>query len=145
MTAMQATVQDGGGWLGDRYSKRWIAAGCMLAHAIALLLLATATTFRMVLAFAMLHGLAWGLRGPLMAAIRADYFGSLSFGTITGISSLIAMVGMLAGPLVAGVLADRTGCYVPGFSVLAAVAAVGSVFFVMARPPKLPRETVPVQ
>jgi sugar phosphate permease len=139
MTAMQATVQLGGGWLGDRFSKRWIAAGCMLAHAVALLLLAMATTFWMVLAFAVLHGLAWGMRGPLMSAIRADYFGSLSFGTITGISSMIAMVGMMGGPLVAGVLADRTGSYVPGFSVLAALAAVGSVFFVLARRPKLPR------
>jgi OFA family oxalate/formate antiporter-like MFS transporter len=92
-----------------------------------------------VLGFAVLHGLAWGLRGPLMSAIRADYFGSLSFGTITGISSMIAMVGMMGGPLVAGVLADRTGSYVPGFSALAALAAVGSVFFVLARRPKLPR------
>jgi MFS family permease len=111
----------------------------MLAHAAALLLLATATTFWMVLAFAVLHGLAWGMRGPLMSAIRADYFGSLAFGTITGISSMIAMIGMMAGPLVAGMLADRTGSYVPGFSVLAALAAVGSVFFVLARRPTLPR------
>jgi len=32
----------------------------------------------MVVVFAVLHGLAWGVRGPLMAARRADYFGSAS-------------------------------------------------------------------
>jgi OFA family oxalate/formate antiporter-like MFS transporter len=89
----------------------------------------------MVLLFAVLHGLSWGMRGPLMAAIRADYFGSASFGTITGVSSMIVMFGMILGPLVAGVLADRTGSYVPGFSVLAALAAAGSVAFWRARRP----------
>ena len=33
------------------------------------------------------HGLAWGIRGPLMVALRADYFGPKSFGTIMGVSS----------------------------------------------------------
>jgi len=71
----------------------------------------------------------------LMAAIRADYFGAASFGTITGVSSMIVMFGMILGPLVAGVLADRTGSYVPGFTLLATLAAAGSVAFVMARRP----------
>ena len=45
------------------------------------------------------------------------------------------MFGMMLGPLVAGILADRTGSYLPGFSVLAAFAAAGSVAFVLARRP----------
>ncbi len=45
------------------------------------------------------------------------------------------MFGMILGPLVAGVLADRTGSYVPGFSVLAALAAAGSVAFWWAKRP----------
>jgi MFS family permease len=70
-----------------------------------------------------------------MAAIRADYFGSASFGMISGLSSMIVMLGMIVGPLVAGILADRTGSYVPGFVVLALLAALGSVAFILARPP----------
>ena len=135
LTIMQATGQFSGGWLGDRFSKRWICAGCMLGHATALLVLAVASAYWMVLAFAVLHGLSWGMRGPLMAAIRADYFGSASFGTITGVSSMIVMFGMILGPLVAGVLSDRTGSYVPGFSLLAALAAAGSVAFARAKRP----------
>jgi sugar phosphate permease len=139
MTVMQGIGQVSGGWLGDRFSKRRIAAGCMLAHAAGLLVLAFVSAFWMVLAFAVLHGLGWGMRGPLMSAIRADYFGSAAFGTITGLSSMVLMVGMMGGPLVAGILADRTGSYELGFSVLAALAAVGSVFFLRARRPTLAR------
>jgi MFS family permease len=136
LTVTQAASQIGGGWLGDRFSKRRIAAICMLGHAVAMVMLALATAFWMVLIFAVLHGVAWGLRGPLMSAMRADYFGSRSFGTITGVSSMFVMIGMMAGPLVAGILADRTGSYVPGFSVLAAMAALGSIFFALARRPR---------
>src|SRR5688500_10874945 len=135
LTVMQAVGQLSGGWLGDRFSKRRIAAACMLGHAVALVVLATATTFVMVLLFAVLHGLSWGMRGPLMAAIRADYFGSRAFGTITGLSSMVVMFGMMLGPVVAGVLADQTGSYVPGFSVLAALSALGSLAFLRARRP----------
>jgi MFS family permease len=70
-----------------------------------------------------------------MAAIRADYFGSGSFGTITGVSSMVVMMGMMAGPLIAGVLADRTGSYESGFRLLALLAGLGSVFFIFARRP----------
>jgi len=138
MTVMQVVGQVSGGWAGDRFSKRAIAAGCMVAHAVALLLLASATAFWMVTAFAVLHGLAWGGRGPLMSALRADYFGSAAFGTIMGTSSLVVMLGMMAGPLVAGILADRTGSYELGFTILASLAGAGSIFFVLASPPRKP-------
>jgi len=138
MTGMQITGQICGGWAGDRYEKRAIAAGCMVGHAAGLLLLAFATAFWMVLGFAVLHGVAWGMRGPLMSSIRADYFGSTSFGMISGLSSTIVMLGLIGGPLIAGVLADRTGSYQGGFSILATLAALGSIFFVLARRPRRP-------
>lgn len=144
LTGMQIVGQLAGGYLGDRLNKRAIIVACMAGHAVGLLLLAFAVNFLMVFAFAVLHGLAWGGRGPLMQAIRADYFGRTSFGTITGFSSLIVMMGMTAGPIIAGVLADRTGNYEAGFTVLAGLAALGSVFFILARPPRRPGEaTVP--
>jgi sugar phosphate permease len=63
----------GVGWLiGDHFEKRYIAATCMLMHAGGLLLLAYAVAAPMVLAFAVLHGAAWGLRGPFMQAMRAE-------------------------------------------------------------------------
>jgi sugar phosphate permease len=138
LTVSQIVGHIGGGWVGDRGPQRLIAAGCMVGHAVALLLLAVATSYWMVIAFAVIHGLAWGTRGPLMAAIRADYFGSAAFGTISGASSMVAMLGMMGGPLVAGILADRTGSYQPGFIVLAVLASLGSLYFLLARRPVPP-------
>jgi MFS family permease len=116
-----------------------MAAACMMGHAVAMLLLASATEFWMVLAFAVLHGLAWGIRGPLMSGIRADYFGAASFGSITGLSSTIVMFGMMGGPIMAGVVADHTGSYDASFRVLAALAALGAIFFLLAKRPGPPR------
>ena len=73
-----------------------------------------------------------------MSAIRADYFGSAAFGTTTGFASMIVMLGMMGGPLIAGILADHTGGYELGFTILAALAALGSIFFVLARRPRRP-------
>ncbi|MGP1679877.1 MAG: MFS transporter [Burkholderiales bacterium] len=124
------------GWaIGDRYQKRMIAAFCMLMHAAGLLMLTYATGPVMLAAFALLHGGAWGLRGPMMQAIRADYFGRRSIGMILGLSSMIVVIGQIGGPMVAGVLADLTGNYRAGFTVLAVLAGLGSLFFLLAKKP----------
>jgi MFS family permease len=142
MTAMQMLGQISGGFLGDRFDKRIIATICMFFHATALLLLAFATNIAMVFGFAVMHGWAWGTRGPLMQAIRADYFGTSNFGKIMGISSLIVTIGNTTGPIVAGILADRTGNYEAGFTVLAIGALLGSGFFLAARKPPPPRRAL---
>jgi sugar phosphate permease len=127
------------GWLiGDRYEKRYLAAACMLAHAIGLLLLTYAVSLVMVIGFAVLHGTAWGLRGPFMQAIRADYFGRSAIGMILGLSFMIIVIGQVGGPIIPGIFADITGNYRLGFTILAVLAGLGSMFFVLARKPKLP-------
>ncbi len=126
------------GWaIGDRFEKRFIAAVCMLMHAGGLLMLTYAAGPVMLAAFALLHGGAWGLRGPFMQAIRADYFGRRSIGMILGLSSIIVVLGQIGGPMVAGVLADLTGNYRAGFTVLALLAGLGSLFFLLAKRPGL--------
>ncbi len=108
--------------IGDRFEKRMLAACCMFGHMLGLLLLTYATHPAQVAAFALLHGMAWGLRGPLMQSIRADYFGRNAIGMILGLSSVIIALGQIAGPMVAGMLADLTGNYRSGFTVLALTA-----------------------
>ena len=125
-----------GGYLGDKVNKRLICVICMFAHAGGLLLVTYANVFLSVFGFVLLHGLAWGARGPLMVSLRADYFGAKSFGTIMGISSLIVMLGMSSGPIIAGYLADVTGDYQSGFTLLALLSLLGSICFFLATPPK---------
>jgi sugar phosphate permease len=138
MTAFQVGGVLLGGAVGDRYSKRWMCAACMLMHAVGLLMLTFASGPLMLTAFAVLHGLAWGVRGPFMQAIRADYFGRRSIGMILGLSSLIIAIGQIGGPMVAGVLGDATGDYRAGFTVLALLAGAGSLLFAFARRPAPP-------
>ena len=132
------------GWvIGDRYEKRYIAAGCMLMHALGLLCLTYATDIAWLLAFAALHGVAWGLRGPFMQAIRADYFGRSAIGMILGLSFMIIVIGQIGGPMIAGMLADATGNYRLGFTLLALLAGLGSMFFVLAKRPPRPLRSAP--
>jgi MFS family permease len=138
MTLAQIAGVLGGMAVGDRLDKRRVSAACMVMHALGLLALAWASGPPMLAAFAVLHGVAWGLRGPFMQALRADYFGRRSIGTIMGLSALVVALGQVAGPLVAGSLADLTGDYRTGFTVLALVAGAGSLAFVLARPPARP-------
>lgn len=138
LTLVMIVGQLVGGVLGDRFDKRVIAIVCMMGHTVALLTLVVASSLPLVIVFAVLHGLSWGVRGPLMMAIRADYFGRRSFATIMGFSSLVVMMGMMTGPLFAGFMADRLGDYRMGFAVLAVMTGLGALFFAAARPPAQP-------
>jgi MFS family permease len=135
MTCFQVGGVLMGAAIGDGFEKRKVAALCMLAHALGLLCLTFAIGIPMLLGFAVLHGVAWGLRGPFMQAIRADYFGRNAIGMILGLSAAIIALGQIGGPMIAGMMADWTGNYRSGFTVLAALSALGSLTFIMATKP----------
>ena len=127
-----------GGFLADRFDKRRLAAVGMLGHVAGLLVVAFATNLGWVVLFAVLHGLAWGVRGPVMTSIRADYFGTKALGTILGLGAVVLMISNVGGPIVAASLGDLTGDLRLGFSVLAIVASIGILFFLGAHKPVKP-------
>jgi MFS family permease len=142
-TIGQVIGQLAGAYLGDRWPKRPMIVAALLGHSLAIFVLAMAATLPMVYLAVAINGTAWGLRAPLQMAIRADYFGRRSFGTIMGFSSLVIMSGMIVGPTFSGVMYDQTGSYQTSFLVLAVFAALGAVLFAFARPPAaslVPRE-----
>ena len=138
MTAFQVIGVLLGGVLGDKLRKNRMAAVCMLMHMGGLLMLTYAEGPSMLIGFAVLHGLAWGIRGPFMQAIRADYFCRKSIGMILGLSAMLTAVGQISGPLLAGIMGDATGNYYLGFTVLALIAGSGSALFWFAKPPLMP-------
>ncbi len=143
LTVMTIVGQLSGGWLGDRFSSRLLIGICMLGHGAALLLLTFASSAFMVLGFTVLHGLAWGVRGPVILSMRAEYFGRASYGMIMGLSSLVVATGMVIGPVLAGAIYDATGSYEVGFTILAVVAAVSSLLMVFVSRPQLPIRAQP--
>jgi MFS family permease len=134
-----------GGPIGDRFEIRKVAAVAMIAQASGVAILAHATASPAVWLFALLHGLAWGIRGPLMGSVRAEYFGTRHFGSIMGASMMVFMVGDLIGPVLAGTLADALGDYRLGFSVVAGLAALASAAFWFAVPPDTRRSATPMR
>lgn len=124
-----------GGWLSDRIGSRAVIILCMLMHAVALILLAFAQALWMIAAFALLNGLAWGARVPVIVSIRAEYFGAKSFGSIMGISSSVVTVAAVIAPVLAAMSYDAFGSYTLSFVTLAILAALGSLFIVFTPPP----------
>ena len=138
VTVTSIVGQVGGGYIGDRYSKARLAAVCMLMHAVALVILAYASSAPVVVFAALLHGVAWGTRGPLMMAIRADFYGRRYFGQIAGYSNVLVMLGPLIGPSFAGWMSDTYGDYSGAFLAIGVVVGVGSLLFLASRKPPIP-------
>ena len=138
LPVMMGVGQLTGGYLGDRYNKRLLVSIAMLGHGLGLFALAMADSGLLVWVFVVVHGLSWGVRGPLQQAMRADYFGATDFGKIMGFSSLVVMTGMVVGPIMAGYMRDWTGSFTLGFVILAVAAASGSLWFWFATPPAPP-------
>ena len=139
VTVMAIVGQVGGGFLGDRYNKTRMAALCMLAHAAAMVILALTSSGELAIAAAVLHGLAWGTRGPLMMSIRADYYGRRHFGQIAGYSNVMVMLGPLVGPTFAGRMEDAFNNYSGAFLAMGIFVGVSSLLFFAARKPPAPR------
>ncbi|MBI2935668.1 MAG: MFS transporter, partial [Chloroflexi bacterium] len=131
-----------GGITGDRFDKRYLAAAGMVGSATSLVILATAASFWQALLFGLCYGFFWGLRGPMADSLRGDYFGRASFGKISGMASLINMLGSICGPIFAGFMADVQGNYKMGFVILAMISSLGSVLFLLARRPAPPKRLI---
>ena len=145
LMGMTMIGQVGGGFLGDRVSKRVLLVTCLLGHMTGLLVFAYATSYAHLVLFAMLHGIAWGARGPVMQSLRAEFFGRASFATIMGFSSMFVMIAMMVAPVFAGWLADlRDGDYTLPFTILALTAGSGSIFFWFAKKPEHKRKDLEV-
>ena len=138
LTAMLVVGMLVGGVFGDRTNKRVIIVSAMFGHMTAMLLLAWSPSFWLVTLAVAIQGMAWGARGPLTSALRADYFGPGSYGQIQGFSSLIVMMGMMLGPLIAGIIYDAQGTYALAFLLLGVTSALGSLCFVFATRPLPP-------
>ena len=130
--------QISGGIMGDRHSKRLLAGLAMLGHGMGISLLALSSSLPVVVLAILLHGVSWGMRGPLMMALRADYFGLRQLGKIAGWSNIITAGGSIIGPVYAGNMYDAQSDYTFAFYSLGAVVIIGSLTFFLARRPPPP-------
>ena len=129
-----------GGITGDRIGIRTMLPILILLQGSALILLAEATTYWSAVMFALLWGLGFGARTPLMHALRGEYFGRKHFGTILGMSAFPMGIGMMITPWVIGRVHDTTDTYVNSLYSLAAFCALAAIIILFATKPSTPTE-----
>jgi len=129
-----------GGFAGDRVSKRAVLPVLILLQGVAMVLLALAGNFWGALAFALLWGLGFGGRTPMLHAMRGDYFGRKHFGVILGMSAFQMAMGMMATPYIVGRVYDNTGTYETSLFALAAFCVVAATTILFPTKPATPSQ-----
>jgi MFS family permease len=128
-----------GGLAGDRINIRTLLPILIVTQGAALVWLAQAGNYWGALGFALLWGVGFGGRTPLMHALRGDYFGRKHFGVILGMSAFPMGLGMMATPWIVGRVHDNTGTYDTSLYTLAAACAVAALTILLAAKPATPR------
>lgn len=138
MTLCSLIGRLGFGFLGDFTNKRYLVTISLVLQTIGLFLFSLIVADRvwLLILFLLTFGPGFGAPIPLRSAMQADYFGTRSFGTIMGLMSLIATIGGLASPIVAGWIFDTTGSYQLAWWLFTIVTVPAIPLMLLARPPK---------
>ena len=110
--------------------------GFSFIQGLSIFVLLVADSTAVVFLYAVLLGIGFGGRVPLIIAIRGTYFGRRSFASITGISQIPMNLFQLAAPLFAGIVFDITGSYTMPFATIAGICIFGGSLFGFLGEPK---------
>ena len=135
-TVVALPIQFLSGFLGDKFPKPPLIFFFLTLQAVALLVIAVTTSIGGAFLFAVLFGVAFGGRMPLLFSIRGEYFGRKSFATIMGMSQLPSNFMMIGAPLFAGYMYDTTESYFIPFSFFAAFTFLGAFLILFAKKPE---------
>ncbi|MBN2075485.1 MAG: MFS transporter [Dehalococcoidales bacterium] len=127
-----------GGYFGDRFPKNVLLGISNTLMAGAVYILAVTDSTVMAFTFAVIFGIGWGMRTPVLNAIQGEYFGRTSQGIIRGWMQSLGLPIIIAAPVIVGHMADVQGTYLYAFSLMAGVMMVGSILLLIARHPKPP-------
>jgi len=100
------------GWLGGRYTKKYLLSTLYLTRAIAIaVFISQPITPLSVYAFGAVIGFLWLGTVPLTSGVIAQIFGVRYLSTLSGIAFLFHQIGSSFGVYLAGYLFDSTGSY----------------------------------
>jgi MFS family permease len=106
---------------------RLLIIGGIALLGIAILGIALATDDRMLVAFLLLAGIGAGPCSTNLYAIAQIFSGPRAAGTYVGVQNAVGNVAGIVGPIVTGIIVDRTGSFLNAFFVAAAVCAAGAL------------------
>ena len=118
-----------GGWLGDRWPIRRVLFAFALVQSVAVFLLPLSWSLPMFYFSSALAGIGIGGGTPLRFAAVGIYFGRRNFGTITGVSMLVAYIGAFWGGLLWSLVLPFFG-----YTLALATAAAALAFLLVGDP-----------
>jgi MFS family permease len=121
MTGVAAVGRVVGGYLADKVGMKPTLLVCFFLMSAGVVVLASAQTVQQAIVYAVLYGLGYGARAPILIALRAEFFGPRNFATIMGLSQPVMVIGSFLGPIAAGFAYDVQGSYRMVFSVIAVI------------------------
>ena len=113
------------GYTADKYGKKYILLIFLLFQVSSLVILSSTDTWFGLVIFAILWGIGFGGRTPVITALRGDYFHPSAFATLFGFSGIIINIGTTTGPILAGLIYDNYGSYESAFIGLYLLAGLG--------------------
>lgn len=100
------------GWLGKRYTKKYLLSGIYVARTVAsALFILLPMTPASVLLFSLVMGCLWLATVPLTSGLVAHIYGLRYMGTLYGVVFFSHQVGSFLGVWLGGKLYDQTGDY----------------------------------
>jgi sugar phosphate permease len=126
------------GWLCDKVADAKYVAGLgFFIMALAMGLLIAADTASVLYLFAVIFGIGYSSMAPLMPYLTADRFGRQVLGSAYGmLIFFVAGVGGSIGPVVGGVIYDRTGSYANAWLLSLIVLMAISLLILTLKPAK---------
>lgn len=125
-----------GGWLSDRFGRRYIGMICAGLIAVGATALFTATGSLLALAVAgnAIYGFGIGATIAIRSAAFSDVFGGHNFGAIFGIIAVAYPAGGIVVMNAGGILYDRIGNYWPVYAIAMVSLAAWTTALVAAGP-----------
>ena len=127
MTFMAMLGRIGGGYLGDVFGRKTILVICFFMMSAGVIILAMAQNVLQALIYAVIYGIGYGARAPILIALRGEFFGPRNFATIMGLSQPIMVIGTFFGPVAAGYAYDLQGSYTTIFTIIAGLNMIGAI------------------
>jgi MFS family permease len=123
-----------------------VGMGMHMSAILLVLTLGDGQSWWPLLLFVGLSGLSDGIGGLVVGAKAGDLFPVTSLGVVMGLVQMGRGLGMMAGPLIGGLLFDRQGNYQTAFflAVLLVTIAIGCMWLVWLTSGKTARHSVAV-
>ena len=136
-TAIALPAQFVAGFLADRLPRPPLIFAFLILQASSMMIIAFAEDLYIAYLFAVVYGIGFGGRIPLLTTIRGEYFGRKAFATIMGLSMFPNNIAMIGAPLFAGYMFDLKSSYIVPFTAFSALNFVGAFLILLVRKPRM--------